>query len=290
VRQLDADLRRFFARRIVRGAFILAFLIAVLAVTIPTVRGHPARTGNAAPIQIRVGTAPDGSPVYEYVAPPGSSRDTRIDVGKSLEDVFRGVSILMVFVGVVLGASFVGAEFHLGSLTSQLLYEPRRWRVHLAKAATVGLGCAVFAAFLCVVVAGLMLAGSELHGVVRGLDSSWWRHRGVQVGRAMAACAFAAIMSYTVAVITRRTSAAIVVFFVMYPFIGIVHSSAPVFGLASRYAPIRGLLSVAFGPPNGGNDVDLLTRTGAGGIALTVVWVVVLVAASGGVFSRSEVR
>jgi hypothetical protein len=97
-------------------------------------------------------------------------------------------------------------------------------------------------------------------------------------------------MSYAVAVITRRTSAAIVAFFVMYPFIGIVRSNAPVFGLLSRYAPIRGLLSVAFGAPKGGNDVDVLTRTSAGGIALTVVWIIVIVAGSGMIFSRSEVR
>ena len=133
-------------------------------------------------------------------------------VGRSLEDTCCGIAILLVFVGVVLGASFVGAEFHLGSLTSQLLYEPRRWRVHLAKAATVGIGCAAFAALLCVVVAGLMLAGSELHGVVRGLDSSWWRHRGVESAARSERRRRPAIMAYSVTVVTHRTSAAIVVF------------------------------------------------------------------------------
>jgi hypothetical protein len=67
----------------------------------------------------------------------GRSGDSRIAVGKSLEGARPGTSVVMVFVGVVLGASFVGAEFHLGSLTSQLLYEPRRWRVHLSKAVRI---------------------------------------------------------------------------------------------------------------------------------------------------------
>jgi len=284
MKQLDADLRRFFARRIVRGAILLALLIAVIAVTVPTVRGHPPRAGQ---VQFQVGTGPDGRPIY---ASSGSSGDTRIKVGESLEGALRGISILMVFTGVVLGASFVGAEFHLGSLTSQLLYEPRRWRVHLAKAATVALGCAAFAAVLCGAVAGLMLAGSHVHGVVEGLDAAWWRHRGVQVGRAAAACGAAAVMAYAVAIFTRRTSAAIVAFFIMYPFIGIVRSDVAVFGFFSRYAPLRGLFSLGFGPPHNGNDIDILTRTSAGGIALTVAWAVVLLAASGTLFARSEVR
>jgi hypothetical protein len=284
--QLDADLRRFFARRIVRGAILLALLIAVIAVTIPTVRGHPAR--NDRTFHVQVGTGPDGTPIYESF---GSTGDTRIAVGKSLADTLQGVSIVMIFMSVVLGASFVGAEFHLGSLTSQLLYEPRRWRVHLAKALTVAFGCAAFTALLCVFLGVLIFAGSELNGVVQGIDASWWRHRAVQLGRATGASAAAAIMAYAVAVVTRRTSAAIVVFFVMYPVIGIVRPDTAVFGPLSRFAPLRGLLSVAVDPRGKGNEgVELLTRTSAGGIALTLVWVAVLIAASGGLFARSEVR
>jgi hypothetical protein len=284
--QLDADLRRLFARRIVRGAILLALLIAVIAVTIPTVRGHPARNNGS--FEVQIGTNSDGSPVY---GSSSSSGDSRIAVGKSLADTLQGVSIVMIFMSVVLGASFVGAEFHLGSLTSQLLYEPRRWRVHLSKAATTALGCAAFTALLCVFLGVLIFAGSHLNGVVQGIDASWWRHRAVQVGRATGASAAAAAMAYAVAVMTRRTSAAIVAFFVMYPIIGIVRPNVAVFGPLSRFAPLRGLLSVAVDPRGNGNDgVELLTRTSAGGITLTLVWVAVLIAASGGLFARSEVR
>src|SRR5258705_5618929 len=117
--QLAADLRRFFARRIVRGAILLALLIAVIAVTVPTVRGHAARNDS---FQLRVGTTADGQPIYTYA---GGSGDTRIAVGQSLADTLQGVSSVMIVMSVVLGASFIGAEFHLGSLTSQLLYKPR---------------------------------------------------------------------------------------------------------------------------------------------------------------------
>jgi hypothetical protein len=292
VNQLRADLLRFSARRIVRGAVIIAILIAIVAIAVPTIRGHASRPNTTPRAQIQVGNAPDGTPIYQSFG-PNTTPDTRVDVGKSLKGALDGVGILMVFVGVVLGASFVGAEFHLGSLTSQLLYEPRRWRVHLAKAATVGVGCAAFGALLSVVVGALLLTGSELHGVMHGLDSSWWHHRGVQVVRVTAACGAAAMLAFAVAVITKRTSAAIVAFFVMYPFIGIVRSNAPVFGVLSRIAPLRGLFSIAIDPRgtgNGNGPVELLTRTNAGGIVLTVVWVVGLVSFTGWIFSRSEVR
>ena len=284
--QLDADLRRFFARRIVRGAILLALAIAVIAVTVPTVRGHPPK--NQQSIQYQIGVTPDGQPIYSS---PGPSGDTRIAVGTDLTDTLQGVSIVMIFMSVVLGASFVGAEFHLGSLTSQLLYEPRRWRVHASKATTAALGCAVFTAFLCIALGAMIFVGSELHGIVSGIDASWWNHRLVQLGRATGSSAAAAVMAYCVAVITHRTSAAIVAFFIMYPVIGIIHPGVAVFGVLSRFAPLRGLLSVAVDPRGNGNGgVDLLTRTSAGGIALTVVWVGALLAASGGLFARSEVR
>ena len=98
-------------------------------------------------------------------------------------------------------------------------------------------------------------------------------------------------MAYTVAVLTRRTSAAIVAFFVQYPFILIVKPHAAVFGPLSHYAPMRGLLTVAIDPTtNRDSNVDLLIHTSAGAIAFTCIWVVVLLAVSGAVFSRSEVR
>ncbi len=288
--QLDADIRRFLARRIVRGAMVLALLIAVIAVTVPTVRGHAARRTDAREFS-RIDTSvtnPSGIPVYSSAT---STRDTRIAVGQGLAGVYQGVAVAMVFVALVLGASFVGAEFYLGSLTSQLLYEPRRWRVHLSKAATAALGCAAFAALFCVVLGGLIFVGSEVNGVVKGLDASWWQHRAVQVGRAAGASAAAGALAHAVTVVMRRTSAAIVVFFVMYPIIGIIHPDNAHFGWISRFAPLRGLLSVAIDPGGNGNgSTTILTRTSAGGIALTVVWVVVLIAASGALFSRSEVR
>jgi hypothetical protein len=285
VKQFDADLRRFCARRIVRGTILIALLIAVISIAIPTVRGHaPAPTTTK---QIQVGITPDGQPIYSTFGP--TVRDTRIKVGHDLEDALKGLSILMILIGAMLGASFVGADFHLGSLTSQLLFEPQRWRVHLAKAAAVAVGCAAFAVGLCLAVAVMMYIGSELHGVVQGLDTEWLRHRGINVSRAAAIGAAAAVMAYSITVVTRRTSAAIVAFFVQFPFVAAFDGRSGVFAVIARYAPLQGLLALAVDPrASGGSDNPV--HTNAGAIMFTLAWIVILVGGSGLSFSRAEVR
>jgi hypothetical protein len=46
---------------------------------------------------------------------------------------------------VIVGSTFAGAEWTSGSLTNQLLFEPRRSRVWLAKAGAVTIGCGLIA-------------------------------------------------------------------------------------------------------------------------------------------------
>ena len=59
----------------------------------------------------------------------------------------RGVEVALVVVGlmVIAGCTFAGADWSSGSLTNQLLFEPRRSRVWLAKAGAVTLGCGLVA-------------------------------------------------------------------------------------------------------------------------------------------------
>ena len=283
MRQLDADLRRFFARRIVRGTVVIILLVAVVAIGIATVRGHPPRGGFATPIG-RVVTTPRGNQIiYTQTFQP---RDTRLDVGKSLHGTLEAMAVIMMLVGIVLGASFVGADFNVGSLTSQLLYEPRRWRVHLAKAACVAIGCAVVAAVVCIAIAAMVYAGSEVHGIVRGTGGTFWRLRGVDLVRAIGAAGAAAVMAYAVTIVAHRTSAAIVAFLVQFPIIHIDQHTT-FFGPIAKYAPFRGLVAIT---ADIHSNTDIGIRTNAGAIMFTLIWVVILVGVSGAVFSRAEVR
>jgi len=92
---------------------------------------------------------PDATPAdcEDAIVEPAESYYPRValDLGKAVER--RGVEVALVVVGllVIAGATFAGAEWTSGSLTNQLLFEPRRSRVWLAKAGAVTIGCGLIA-------------------------------------------------------------------------------------------------------------------------------------------------
>jgi hypothetical protein len=296
VRQLDAELRRFFARRIVRGAFLLAALIVLAVVTIGTMRGKPATTKTVdepGAFLVPPGASdvqnPDdplaGTETFTF-----STSDTRMNVGKDLKDVLEGTGVAMVFVAIMLGASFVGAEFNVGSLTTQLLYEPRRTRVHVSKAAAVAVGTGLVSLLVSGLIAASMYVGSELKGVVECVDGAFWWDRLGDGLRVAAAAALAGVMAYSVTLVTKRTSAAIVVFFVQFPLLFLIQPTSKPFGFISQYNPLRALLAVISDPKRADAIFEKGIRTMAGGVTLTLIWVLVLLALSNVIFARAEVR
>jgi ABC-2 type transport system permease protein len=287
VRQLDAELRRFFSRRMVRGTLLIAALIVVISVGIATGKGHRSQASYFDPVTGRVsqqnsGTT-DQTPIY-------FGSDTRMDVGKSLEHALEGTGVALLFAGLALGASFVGAEFNVGSLTTQLLFEPRRWRVHIAKAAAVAIGAALFAFAVMLLVALSMYVGSAAHGVVQGVDGTFVAHRVGEALRIAAAVAAGATMAYCVTLVAKRSSAGIVAFFVQYPLLFLLDPAKMPFGLVSHYSPLRGLLAVVIDPATATGANERAIHTMAGGVVLTVSWVAIAVGLSGLLFARAEVR
>jgi hypothetical protein len=263
--QLVAELRRFSARRLVRVTVIVTLVLIVLTIMGRALNGH----------------APD---FENYVS------DTRLNLQDSLRGGLDGTAIALVFVSFVLGASFVGAEFNVGLLTTQLLYEPRRWRVHLAKGAAVFLGVGAFALAMLALVALTTAFGAAVHGITDGATSAWWVTRIAQSFRLTGAVALAGTMAYTVALMARRTSAAVIIFLVQYPFL-FVNPNKGVFGFLSHYAPLRGLLIMATTPdPESLSRLFEPIRTIGAGVVLTLFWMVGLALLSGVIFERSEVR
>ena len=305
MRQLDAELRRFFARRMVRGTFLLALLLILVVVTIATLKGHAGNEYALDPATGRV-TDPATGRVVETM-PPGQGpyaqfrgnsdgqllfgqRETRVNVGKDLADVMQGVGVALLFAAFVLGASFVGAEYNVGSLTTQLLFEPRRWRVHLAKAVGVAVGVAALTFAVLLVLALAMYAGSELKGIVSGLDGAFVLHRAGQALRLSGAAAAGAVLAYAVTLVARRSSAGMAVFFLQFILLNLISPAQKPFGVISHYAPLRGLVAVIVTNPDGQDVQARAIHTIAGGLTLTFVWLAIAVAGAGAWFARSEVR
>ena len=306
MRQLDAELRRFFARRIVRGTFLIAVLLVVLVVTITTAKGHP---GHEYSLDPQTGQVTGRVPTGQVIGVEGSGQipsqfggtddqgriffgesDTRTNIGKDLANVLEGTGVALLFAAFALGASFVGAEFNVGSLTTQLLFEPRRWRVHLAKSVAVALGTAALAFAVLLIVALAMYIGSELNGVVHGLDGAFLAHRTAQALRVAAVVGVGAMLAYSVTLIARRSSAGIIAFILQFVLLNLINPNKGTFAPISHYAPIRGLIATLVRHTSAENVQERAIHTMAGGVVLTAVWVVVIVGGSGFLFARAEVR
>jgi ABC-2 type transport system permease protein len=99
-------------------------------------------------------------------------------VGVNYEDaVPSGMRIAaqpLFVLSVVAGASFVGAEWACGAMTTLLTWEPRRGRVLAAKVAAVSGVVAPACWGLLLFLALMLLPAALAHGTVSGLTASWW--------------------------------------------------------------------------------------------------------------------
>jgi ABC-2 type transport system permease protein len=126
-----------------------------------------------------------------------------------LGNLLQGVSFLLVAGALAVGASFVGAEWHTGSMTTLLTWEPRRLRVLVAK--TIAIAAVAF-----VVTIGLQLLLSlvlTLVAVTRGdtteTGGSWLRSVIGSGLRISAMASGASVMGLAVAMIGRNVAAAL---------------------------------------------------------------------------------
>jgi ABC-type transport system involved in multi-copper enzyme maturation permease subunit len=296
MRQFSADFRRFWARRLMRVFVLGAIAIAALSIGYSATQGHKPSASEIQQFHSQFGNppvilGPDGRrlpPEDVYGLGP---QDTRLNVHDKLPVKIDGAGQTLLFVALVLGASFVGADFNAGSLTSQLLYEPRRWRLYLAKGMAVFVGCVLFSLGMTAFVALVTWIGASIHGVTSGVDGAWINARLVQTTRLAVVVGLAGVMAYTVALLTKRTAAAVIIFLAQVPLMFMINPQRGPFHWLSHYSPMRALMVLATPITRDSGDEFLVAiRTHQAAAVLVVVWTVVLLGISGLVFSRAEVR
>lgn len=137
----------------------------------------------------------------------------RNELDLSLVVDVRGVALVVIVTAllIIVGATFAGSDWQTGSMGNQLLFEPRRGRVWLAKALAVLVGG--------LVAAGLLITGFwvalTLVADARGLapsaevlrDIRWSAARGTLLAGA------AALGGYALTMLLRRTIATVAVLF-----------------------------------------------------------------------------
>jgi ABC-2 type transport system permease protein len=124
-----------------------------------------------------------------------------------MPNILLGGSALLAFVGFLVGASFVAAEFNSGSMANWLTFEPRRLRVYASKLGAAGLGL-VPVAFA---VLGLLTAGAWLilghYGSTAGTTAKVWGDLGEMGARSVSLTLAATVTGAAIGVLLRRTAA-----------------------------------------------------------------------------------
>ncbi len=145
---LASEIRRFTSRRLLRLVAALAVLGIVAATVIVAVRSNEVL----------------GAPV-----------DRRFHL-TLLTSILGGMSPILVLGGWLLGASSIGAEWHAGTMTTLMIWEPRRLRVIVVKLiACVSLVVVLAIAIQLMLGGGLTLV-ALMRGTTEGAGSAWGRN------------------------------------------------------------------------------------------------------------------
>jgi ABC-2 type transport system permease protein len=152
--------------------------------------------------------------------------DKRFLYAETIPDASRGVAVALFVLCVVLAASFVGAEWGSGSMTTLLTWEPRRGRVLAAKVIAAVALLALASALLLALLAVVFLSVGSLRGTLDGLTRSvWWTMAGIWL-RGAGLAAFGAAIACGIATISRNTAGTIGVAFaygvILDPLLGVI--------------------------------------------------------------------
>lgn len=90
-----------------------------------------------------------------------------------LPDVLMGASLVLVSVGLLLGASAIGADWHAGHVTTILSWEPRRGYVLFAKIAAALTGVFVLSLLLQALLGIALAVAAAGAGSTTGVDAAW---------------------------------------------------------------------------------------------------------------------
>ena len=133
-----------------------------------------------------------------------------------LPEVLMGVSPLAAILCLLLGASFVGAEWQKGSMTTALTWEPRRVRLLIAKFVAVALFGLVFVVFMQLLLSFVLAIVAVTVGSTGGVNPDWARETSGVAARVAALGSITAVVGSAIATMGRNTTAALGAAFVYF--------------------------------------------------------------------------
>jgi hypothetical protein len=230
IRLLGSEWLRFRSRRIVRWLVLVAmFGIAAVALLAGAASHKPTDEQIAEGLRRReeaVASCVEGN-AHGADVPPGTSIQdfceaeyreadfTGVD-GLDLDDLDEFAmagSFVVLLIGLVIGASMVGASWQTGTITTILTWEPRRIRWFLARLAVTALGAALVGAAVLAVFCLALAATTALRGSTT-TSTPWLADAALATLRIAALTGAVAVIGAAVAMIGRHTAAALGAVFV----------------------------------------------------------------------------
>ena len=141
-------------------------------------------------------------------------------------DWFIGIGMVVAIVAFIFGATLGGADWSNRTMPALLFWEPRRWRVYLAKVASLALGVVALLAVASVVWVAVYSALISVHGTWDDGSSGLVGDSARSLAVAGVLCAVAASVGFGIANLTRNTGAALGAAFVYFV---IVETSVTIF-------------------------------------------------------------
>lgn len=240
---------RFRSRRLIRWLAILAVIGIVIGVVLASIESKRPTPENLANAQRRVDKV-----VARCVENKNERFFTRLPARVTAEEFCRdqflvedfvggdqltlgdlpeymqGAGFLLLLIGLVAGASAVGASWQSGTITTILSWEPRRIRWFVVRLAAVAAGVFILTLGLLLLFSLAIALGAALRGST-STASGWLGDVGSTSLRIAAVAAAGSLLGGTVAMIGRNTAAALgAVFVYMAVFESIVRGFRPSLG------------------------------------------------------------
>lgn len=292
IRLLGSEWMRFWSRRLLRGLAVLAVIGILVSGVIGAVTSHRPGAAQEAGAERQYerwvkqcvrhhafGTpVPEGVSVRDQCRSMSSVSSFEGTHQLSLDDMpqfIQGAAFLAILLGLTLGASFVGASWQTGTITTILTWEPRRIRWFLTRALALFTGVLLLSLALIAILTLAIAAAAALRGSTATssgwLGDTWWT--AVRVAMA-AACA--SLIGAAVAMLARNTAAALgALFGYLLLFELLIQGLRPWLG---RFLLIENLVAFTTWQPFARSDT--YTITPGRGAATLAAYTVVLVAAS----------
>ena len=215
----------------------------------------------------------DFAPTHEFVL-------------STLSDILKGTSFLLIVMGLVIGSSSVGADWHSGSMSTLLTWEPRRLRVLAVRIVVVAATVFFLAIALQALLSLALAAVAATRGDTTGLGGTWLQDLTLVIARIGAMAVFGAVVGLSVSMIGRATAASLGVVFV---YLAVVESL--LWGLKPGIAPwllsTNSVVFVSDDPLIGGPGTDPFSVTHA--VVVMTIYAVALVVVAAALFRSRDV-